>query len=197
MIFKHTLTEHVKQGDSTSLCKGHVRIFNCYKNDNQKNLLVDTNNHIVISGRHWLMQRMFGMPYDIEDQKQEWSPSWFSVGDGGASIDTPFQPIWPTDDDVTLFNRLQFNATGGPRYTLDKYYKLVDGISFVAALTAKVTMTVDYADCASHYINEAGLFVAPSQAQDETNFGLFSHVTFPTIPKSDLVKLIIEWYFIF
>lgn len=195
--FKQEVSDFFKQGEMTPLCKGHVHIYSCHKNDNNKDLLIDTSNHIVIAGRHWLMQRMFGIPYDISDQKQEWSPAWFAVGDGGAALDTPFQPVWPTDDDVALFNPLQFNSTGGPRYTLDRMYKLIDGVSFVSSLTTKLTMTVDYTDCASHYINEAGIFVSPSQAQDETNFCMFSHVTFPTIPKSDLVKLIIEWYFIF
>ena len=191
MIQRHRITEMIKNADATTFCKGRVKI---HKNNK---LLVDTSNHIVISGRHWLMQRMFGLPFDLQTQQHEWLPTWFSVGSGGASMDNPFQPIWPTDNDIELFNPLTLNSTGGSRYNNNNIKKMIDGVSFESALTTKVTMTLGYEDCAGQYINEAGLFISPSSETTETNFTMFSHVTFPTIPKSNLVELLIEWYFIF
>ncbi len=191
MILRHRITEMIKNADSTTFCKGRVKI---HKNNK---LLIDTSNHIVISGRHWLMQRMFGLPFDLSTQQQEWLPNWFSVGSGGASMDNPFQPVWPTDNDIDLFNPLSFNTTGGARYSSDYIKKMIDGVSFESALTTKVTMTLGYDDCAGQYINEAGVFISPTTENTETNFTMFSHVTFPTIPKSNLVELLIEWYFIF
>lgn len=179
--------------DNITLCKGHVKI---YKNNH---LLIEKDNHIVITGRNWLMQRAFGLPFDLENQKHLWSLRWFSLGNGGTAIDAPFQPIWPTDEDVDVFNKIQFvlptNRTG--RHNEDCYKKLIDGISFESALTTKVTMTVAYDDCVNEYINEAGLFASPTEELVENRFNLFSHVTFPTIPKSNLAELTIEWYFIF
>ncbi len=191
MIQRHRITEMIKNADSTTCCKGRVKI---HRNNK---LLVDTDNHIVISGRHWLMQRMFGLPFSLETQQQEWLPRWFSVGSGGTALDTPFQPIWPTDNDIELFNPVVMNSAGGERYTTTGVKKLIDGISYESSLTTKITMSLGYEDCINQYINEAGLFISPSEDSTETDFVMFSHVTFPTIPKSNLVELLIEWFFIF
>lgn len=194
MLQLHRITETIKNADSTSLCKGKIKIHS------NNNLLVETDNHIVITGRHWLMQRMFGLPFNLNTQQQEWLPSWFAVGSGGAAIDSPFQPIWPTDNDIELYHPIEFNAEGGDRYNEERTKKMVDGITFESTLTAKVTMTLNYTDCVNQYINEAGLFISSSVLNEPSipvEYTMFSHVTFPTIPKSNLVELIIEWFFIF
>jgi len=171
--------------------KGHV---NVYKNDK---LVVDKDNHIVVAGRHYLMQRLFGLPYSIEDQQQDWLPRWFAIGNGGASLDTPFQPIWPADEDTDVYSILNINPSGGSRYTDDKQRKLIDSATWSSSLTAKLTMTLDYDDAVDQFVNEAGLFASPSELSTETDFAMFSHVTFPTLPKSNLDRLVVEWFFIF
>ena len=186
-------TDKPQYKDNAQLCQGKVKI---YKNNK---LLIEKNNHIVVIGRNWLMQRMFNLPYSLDNQKHTWLPRWFSVGNGGAANDAPFQPIWPTDNDIDVYNNIVFvdSAHSTSRYTINRTKKLIDGVSFASALTAKLTMTISYEDCVNEYINEAGLFVSPTESSTETNFTMFSHVTFPTIPKSNLTELVIEWFFIF
>jgi hypothetical protein len=185
------LYDNVKNTDTSNCCKGVIKI---YKNDE---LILHKQNHIVLTGRQWLMQRMFGLAYDINIQQHQWSPRWFALGNGGATLDSPFQPIWPTDNDIDLFSPIVFTDRLTSKYTLDGKKKLIDAISYETPLTTKVTMTINNSDCVDQYINEAGLFIAPTHNQDESTFLMFSHVTFPTIPKSVLVKLLIEWFFIF
>lgn len=185
------LYDSVKTRDK-SLLEGHVKI---YKNNN---LVVDKDNKIVFTGRNYLMQRLFNLPYEMGiNEKQSWLPRWFSVGSGGASESAPFQPIWPADEDVELYNLIVLNATPGPRYTTNGEKKLIDSVEFSSALTTKLTMTLDDTDAIDSLINEAGLYVSESEEITETEFSLFSHVTFPTIPKSSMDSIIIEWFFIF
>jgi len=171
--------------------EGKIKV---YKNGQ---VVVDKNNKIVLVGRNYIMQRLFNQAYAPANDKVEWIPRWFSIGSGGAAPDTPFQPIWPTDEDTELFNLIPFNDVGGPLYTLDKTKKLVDSLTYTAYLTAKFTMTVDYEDAVDSYINEVGLYASPSENQDETNFVMLSHATFPSIPKSSMDKISIEWFFVF
>lgn len=185
------LYDRVEKKDMSTFCKGQIKI---YSDDE---LIIDKSNHIVITGRQWLMQRMFGLAYDINNQQQQWSPRWFGLGNGGATLDSPFQPIWPTDNDIDLFKSIEFTNRLTSKYTLDGKKKLIDAISYETPLTAKITMSLNNMDCQDQFLNEAGLYIAPTSNADETEFVLFSHVTFPTIPKSNLVKLLIEWFFIF
>jgi hypothetical protein len=185
------LYDSVKTRDK-SLLEGQVKI---YKNNK---LIVNKNNKIVIAGRNYLMQRLFGLPYELgSNEKHAWLPRWFSVGSGGATDTTPFQPIWPTDEDTSLYTTLVLNSEGGAGYADSGNKKLIDSVEFSSVLTAKLTMTVADDDAVDSYINEAGMFVSPTDSTAETNFSLFSHVTFPTIPKSSMDNLIIEWFFIF
>lgn len=185
------LYDSIKTRDK-SLLEGHVKI---YKNNE---LIVDKDNKIVISGRNYLMQRLFNLPYQSgTNEKQNWLPRWFSVGSGGASESAPFQPIWPADEDTELYNIIVMDASGGPRYTINGEKKLIDYVEFSSALTTKLTMTLDDTDAVNSIINEAGLYVSETEEITETNFSLFSHVTFPSIPKSSMDSIIIEWFFVF
>lgn len=184
------LYDNIKYKDKYSF-EGRVKI---YKNND---IIVDKNNKIVLTGRNYIMQRLFDLPYSSTNAKNEWVPRWFSVGNGAATIDAPFQPTWPTDNDAELYNILPFNDLGGPLYNPTKTKKLIDSISYSAYLTAKFSMTIDYTDCIDTYINEAGLYAAPSEDHNEINFVMLSHVTFPSIPKSNMDKIIIEWFFVF
>lgn len=184
------LTDKMSYIPDNFFLRGHVTIL-----DGDRKL-VDQDNHIVITGRNWLMQRMFNMPSEPNSNLHTWLPGWFSVGSGGASLDSPFTPIWPTDTDTDLYHTEIFTETG-PLYSLDTKHKLVDSISFPSELTAKLTMTLDYKDFADSYINEAGMFLGPTTTYDNTDFVMFSHVTFPSFPKSQYQKLSIEWYFLF
>lgn len=171
--------------------KGHL---NAYKNGVK---IIDDDNHIVITGRHYLMQRLFGLAYNLTVDQHLWTPKWFSVGSGGAAMDTPFQQMMPTDEDTGCYHENLFNATGGARYTTNKSKKLIDSIEFVSALSAKMTMTLAESDCVNSYVNEAAFFVSPSENQNETLFSCFSHICFPTFPKGDMDSILFEWYLIF
>ena len=173
--------------------KGHIRITDF----DTKKIIVDTDNHIVISGRRWLMQRMFNMPITQDSNAHTWLPGWFGIGSGGASVDAPFIPIWPTDDDTSLFYPEEFSQEGAQYSATNHLYKMVDSISFPNDLTAKLTMTLDYQDMVDKYINEAGMFVGEVLEYTNENFLMFSHVTFPTFPKSIYQKLTLEWFFMF
>lgn len=170
---------------------GHVRI-----TDQKNNVIVDKDNHIVITGRQWLMQRMFNMSTSATSDVYTWLPGWFAVGSGGTAKDSPFTPIWPADEDTDLYNPEYFTSDG-PQYSVDKKHKIVDSIEFPNELTAKLTMSLDYEDITDSYINEAGMYVGKSTTYTNTDFVMFSHVTFPSFPKSQYQKLTIEWYFLF
>lgn len=172
--------------------KGHVTI-----RDQKDNVLVDKDNHIVLTGRQWLMQRMFNMSSTTPDSDvYSWLPGWFSVGSGGTAQDSPFTPIWPADEDTDLYNPETFTSDNA-QYSVDKKHKIVDSIEFPNELTTKLTMTLDYDDLTDAYLNEAGMFVGKSTTYTNTDFILFSHVTFPSFPKSQYQKLTIEWMFLF
>lgn len=184
------LKDRMAYKEDEFLMKGHVII------SEGNRIIVEKDNHIVLTGRNWLMQRMFNMPSEPNSNVYTWLPGWFSVGSGGASLDSPFTPIWPTDQDIDLYNTEIFTETG-PLYSTDKKRKLVDSIAFPSDLTAKLSMTLDYNDFSNSYINEAGMFIAPTMTYDNEEFVMFSHVTFPSFPKSQYQKLLIEWYFLF
>lgn len=162
-----------------------------------KDIILQQDNHIVLCGRNYRMQRLCGIPYDINSDMETWVPRWFSLGNGGATSDSPFQPIWPADEDTDVYNHLKFVDTYSARYTVDCYKKLIDSVEYVSYTTVKFTMSIDPEDVANQYINEAGLFAAPSEASTTTDFVMISHSTFPSIPKSDFDSLILEWYYIF
>ena len=187
--------------DNLSFCnmRGHVTI-----KDENGHVLVDKDNHIVKSGRRWLMQRMFDLSITKDSNEKDYLPGWFSIGNGGAALDTPFNNIWPTDDDVGLYNPLKFDAdtehndSSVSLISENRYFKRITTTSFPSDLTAKITMEIDYKDFAGEYFNEAGMFLSyTDEKTNETSYLMFSHVTFPTMPKSQYQKLLVEWYFIF
>ena len=191
MLF--TFNDNVKLNESFTGIKGHFKMTEV---DTGKTI-VDKDNHIVITGRTWLMQKMFGMPMSQEDQSYTWAPGWFSVGSGGCSMDSPFIPIWPTDTDDNLFEPKPFGNTGGQYSATNRYFKMVDSISFPSNLTTKMIMTLDYKDLTDTYINEAGMFIGETTTYNNDKFIMFSHVTFPTYYKSIYQKVSIEWFFKF
>lgn len=174
------------------LFKGHVII----KNQDNK-ILLDKDNLIVNLGRHWFMQRAFGVPYSTTNQKQNWKITWFSVGKGGATIDDPMTPLWPSKADIDLYNISQFTSTPSGAHASNGYKKIITAVEYVGFTQAKVTMAIDYDEVCNTYVNELALFASPSEANTETFFTMISHVTFPSIPKSSNDELDIEWYFSF
>ena len=188
-----TPNDKVTEQNHRIILKGKVKI---KKNDET---ILEKDNLIVLSGRHWLMERMFGLPYSLEDQKHLWNISWFSAGSGGATEDAPMHPIWPADEDKDVYYPVDFreiDALNG-KVSSTQRHKLIDSIEFVSYNTAKVTMTIDFEDCEDCYINELGLYSAPSESVDNVLFDMVSHVTFPSIPKSFKDKLVVEWYYVF
>ena len=187
-----SFTDNVKVNDSLGI-KGHFTM----KEIDTGKIIVDKDNHIVINGRSWLMQKMFGMPLSQDIETFNWVPGWFSMGSGGCAVDAPFIPIWPTDTDDNLFNPESFGRTGGQYCAADDRFKMIDSVSFPNNLTAKLVMTLDYKDLTDKYINEAGMFIGETTTYSNTNFLMFSHVTFPTYYKSIYQKVSIEWFFKF
>lgn len=187
-----TFNDNVKVNESFGI-QGHFKMTEV---DTGK-VIVDKNNHIVINGRSWLMQKMFGMPLSSDVDSHNWTPGWFSMGSGGCAVDTPFIPIWPTDTDDNLFSPEAFGTTNGQYCETDNRFKLIDSISFPSNLSAKLTMTLDYKDLTDKYINEAGMFIGEIAEYTNTKFIMFSHVTFPTYYKSIYQKVSIEWFFKF
>jgi hypothetical protein len=191
---KLIFSDNVKLNESFMGIKGHFKMTDF---DTGKTI-VDKDNHIVITGRSWLMQKMFGMPLTQDSETYKWTPAWFSVGSGGCAMDSPFIPIWPTDTDEDLFEPEPFGNTEGGQYcSSNNNFKLVDSISFPSNLSAKMTMTLDYKDLTDKYINEAGMFIGEVAEYSNTKFIMFSHVTFPTYYKSIYQKISIEWFFKF
>ena len=180
--------------DSVNL-RGFVRI---KKNDD---LVFEGNNHIVLTGRHWLLQRTFNIAYSpTNDSQQNWLPLWFAIGSGGASNDNPFQNIFPTDEDINVYHPIPFlettNAVVAP-YANSYYKKRISSYSIDSYLSLKCVLDVGYEEAVDKHINEVGIFVAPTNLNTETSFVMLSHITFPTISKTNLDQLVFEWYYIF
>lgn len=175
--------------------RGFVRI---KKNDN---LVFEGSNHIVLTGRHWLLQRTFNLPYTpTTDAQQNWLPLWFSVGSGGATEDNPFQNIFPTDEDINVYTPVKLVDTTDPvvaPYSDTYYKKRISSYSADSYLSLKCVLEVTYDEAVDEYINEVGIFVAPTNLITETSFAMLSHITFPSISKTNLDQLTFEWYYIF
>lgn len=164
-----------------------------YKNDE---LLYTTENLIVLTGRNWLMQRVFNMDYDSSNTKSLYTPRWFALGGGSTSPDMLFQPLWPSKWDKDVWVPLNFAPVRGPKHNFDRTKKLIDNVTFTGFTTAQLTLMVDTNELSGCNINEAAIFVSDDD-NDTNDFVMFSHVTFPTFHKSAADNFKIMWYYLF
>jgi sugar lactone lactonase YvrE len=152
-----SLNGDVISGDK-ELIKGHVKI-----TSKEHGVIVDKDNHIVITGRHWLMQRAMGRPYTPETNYHNWLPGFFSVGNGGCTIDAPTQPLTPTDEDIDMNNPLPFieeNQIQTGIYSEDLTKKKIISLEYITQLTARLKMEVGIDEASDQGLNEAGIFVS-------------------------------------
>jgi len=189
-------------------CKpqGHVEIYEEDENGNVK--LVSKSNLVVYLGREWLVSRAMNIDNtSILPLSSDWL-CWFGVGYGGCPVGNPFDPISPTNNDISLNSEFPFITEdedlhyGDFRAGSGCYKKLFDSDPiFVqdenndnAYLIAQITITLTAQDCNGYIVNEAALFTAPSNGGGlNTGFNMYAKVTFPSMPKIESRNIIFVW----
>lgn len=110
------------------------------------------------------MQRAFGMDYSEVYNHSMWLPGFFSIGEGGCTIDQPLQPLSPTDQDTNLEAPLKFleeEQIKSGLYSDDLTKKRISTIEYVTHLTTKCTMQIKVEEIENKNLNEAAIFVCP------------------------------------
>lgn len=88
-------------------------------NPNNGNVLFETSNLVLLSGREFILRKLFGLPYEDEsvgdttkdlEQLNRRLICAYGVGDGGTSLAAPRIPTYPSPADTGLSNAINFNT---------------------------------------------------------------------------------------
>jgi len=199
--------DKLQKGSSSSRSpKGYVHIFSVDKDGNKEE--IGKPNLVLNKGREWLLTRSFNIENpSISSSKDEFI-CWMGLGDGGATIADPFNPIPPANMDIDLNNEVPINPTDitCADYRSGYYYKHPLGaMDFEqdidndnSYLILRITTTIGFEDCNDYLLNEAALFTNLSnEGGSVAPFNIYSKVTFPTTPKNVLREIILVWYIYF
>jgi hypothetical protein len=219
-MIKHQLLSYSREQTETlsetyPYLKGHVFTIKETRSG-ERTILDDDHNHIVLTGRRWLMQRALGADFDLNIRQSSWTLNWFGLGKGGAPSATPFTPLDTPDQatDLTSPIKIYNGATyTGFSYADDGYKKTYDKIGDVQAemkfdmANAEVLMLfhlkVEFDDCPYSMpdlgcsISELGLYASPNALSTCSEFVMFSRYTRPTIYKTHDDKYTFLWYIYF
>lgn len=210
--YKHeyTYTTSDNQHDNMS---GYVYCIHETK-DGKKELINDNNNHIVLVGRKWLMQRAIGASINADSQN-DWFIQWFGIGNGGTNASDPLNPLYTSDTKTDLSSPIKIYNSYSNGYTYSdngykKTFKKYNGnnaqMKFDTTTNEVIALfhlVVDYNDCPYEApklgvsINELALYASPSENSSEENFIMFSRYCMPTKYKSNSDKLSFLWYLYF
>ena len=207
------IEEQLKPLDKTQM-RGYVYTIHETR-DGKKELLGLDHNHIVLSGRKWLMQRAIGASMADTPNQHEWIIYWFGVGEGGANSSDPLNPLYTPDqqEDLVAPLRIQNNYYPEFRYCDEgrkKTFKLFNNANaqmrydnINSEVLALFHLVVDLNDCPYELpylgvkINELALYVSPTNDSSETEFLMFSRYCMPTKFKSFNDRYIFLWYIYF
>ena len=194
---------HPNVDSSRGRPQGFVEIFEINKDGDKK--LVGKSNLVVYQGREWIAERIFNAENTNTSVSRSMYISWFGVGIGGCPIGDPLTPDAPQSTDTNLDTEVPINAsdTSCADFRSGAYYKHpFDAISFEQDpsngnkyLVANCATTLSNVDANGYNLNEAGLFLASSNAGGHAGpFYLFARITFPTIVKDATRQLMFIWY---
>lgn len=184
--------------------------------DGKRELLPPTHNHIVLTGRRWVMQACMNQNFNETVQQKDWVMQWFGVGSGGTVAATPGIPLDTADITTDLSNPVNIRPTtpSDPGlYNNDKLRKLLYTttgnwveMSYSEArgeVMMLAQLQLGYDDCPyasdelSVPINELALYASPSSLASETKFLLFSRYCRPTLYKTQGDSYLFLWYIYF
>lgn len=183
--------------------------------DGKKEFLGLDHNHIVITGRKWLMQRAVGGSLADTPTQHEWIINWFGIGEGGANSSDPLNPLYTPDQQEDLIAPLTIQNNYYPEYHYSdegrkKTFKRFDMKNaqmkydvINSEVVALFHLVVDLNDCPYELpylgvkINELALYASPTDESDETNFVMFSRYCMPTKFKSFNDRYTFLWYIYF
>jgi len=186
---------------------GFVEVYEVDKYFNKKKL-VSKSNLVVTCGREIIAQRSFNVQNENLIATPSYFIGWLGVGDGGANISDPFDPVSPENGNIELANEISLSTSStsyGDLRTGNYYKKQIDSVTYEQDpyndnkwLIAKVQATLNALDCIDSQINELGLFMATSLLAGHSGpFFLFARVTMATIVKEAGRQFIISWHLFF
>ena len=207
--------EQIQLKDKTNM-RGYVYAIHETK-DGKKELLNHNHNHIVLSGRKWLMQRAIGASIESNKNYHNYSICWFGLGAGGVASHDPLNPLYTPDQIEDLKLPIQIKGSDpDSSYVYDNsgykktFLKDENGAnaqmkysSINSEVLALFHLVVDYNDCPytapnlGVKISEMGLYCAASENSSEDDFVLFSRYCLATKIKSQSDKLTFLWYVYF
>ncbi len=175
---------------------------------NTEEPIVKKDNLIVYDGREWLATKMFNLDNASIPSTKEQSIYWFGIGSGGAPEIDPLVPTVPEPADSDLNDSIMINVDtvnyGDYRSYPDigHYKKRFEAVDFQEdvnydnrQIIIQTTIVISGNDANGNVINEAGLFLAESDADEYSgDFTLFSRITFSSILKTDNRQLVFIWY---
>lgn len=182
--------------------------------DGKKELFHD-HNHIVLTGRKWIMQRAVGGSLGATPGQHEWILNWFGCGEGGANSADPLNPLYTSDQQedlikpITILNNYSADfkyADDGKKKSLQKFNGINAQMKYDtinSEVVALFHIILDYADCPYELpymgvkINELALYASPTGDASEDEFVMFSRYCFPTKYKSFKDKYTFLWYIYF
>ena len=206
----HTITTSDNQNDNMH---GYVYCIHETK-DGKKELLDHDNNHIVLIGRKWLMQRAIGASINSDNQN-DYFIRWFGIGNGGTNPSDPLNPLYTSDTKTDLSSPIKiYNSysegynysDNGFKKSFKKYNNINAQMKFDTTTNEVIALfhlVIDYNDCPYEApklgvsINELALYASPSEKSSEENFIMFSRYCMPTKYKSSVDKYTMLWYLYF
>ena len=191
-------------------------VFGLHETLDGKKEVIDFNpNHIVLSGRKWLMQRAIGSSMAETPLQSEYFINWFGVGSGGANSSDILTPLYTPDQQDALNKPIKIYSAynEGYSYSSDGYRKTFqkfDGKNaqmryddINSEVVALFYLVLDFNDCPYQMpylgvsINELALYTSPSENADEEDYIMFSRYCLPTKHKTNIDKFVFMWYIYF
>ena len=184
-------------------------------NPNKWELVDQDNNHIVLVGRRWLMQRAVGGSLTETPGQHQWIINWFSVGEGGANSSDPINVLYTPDQQEDLIAPIKIENIYIPGYAYSdsgnkKTFIKHDGINaqmkydhINSEVLALYHLQLDYQDCPYDLpnlgvnINELALYASPNDLPTNDQYVMFSRYCLPTKFKSFRDKYLFLWYIYF
>lgn len=181
-------------------------ILRCYDIEKNNELLFESENTIVLSGREQyfpFLTKVMNTNTNTVINPSTWLLGYFSFGSGGLqNQNDPTSKILPNPQDQGLYYPLRGFDVTNPSVTNDGLYKYATSIDYLQDdtnlnkyLITRFSVVIERVEFNGFMLSEAGLFFADSpNAKATTQFVMFSHTTFPGKLKTDQ-PIAFSWFF--
>lgn len=212
----HAIKDQIHLSENNGM-QGYVAVIHETK-DGKREILPPTHNHIVLTGRRWVMQSCMHQNFSQSVQQKDWRIYWFGVGNGGALAATPAIPLDTADTVTDLTSKIRIKPLSLGSSTSDKYsddtykkafYSTTGEIAELSYSESRgevmmlLQLQLNYDDCPyedpnlSASINELGIYISPTNLTTVTDYCLFSRYCRPTIYKTNGDSYTFLWYIYF